>query len=260
MEKELEQIIMPLWLQNFNPEKDGNVFPLFDILKDSVYYPASNHDGSVIRSLMGNFYSFVYVDYFDICNSEEILNLLYSESQGQKGYKPIFHRIISSEELSPNYANYIEEVHDIKKITTAEEKSKYEFWIKNNENNAFAIWFIMERSDEFDEDHNPKRYSYLFIKGEGVATYQAIYNFNKLKPKLVVIKGSIGFTGNWTQFSNRSLIFAKVVLDLNEAGKPDYIFYCEGHYGGKCCWIEYSNEVFLRWGRHGYYGIWGLNK
>ena len=52
------------WLSRVDPAtiQDAD-FPLDDILRDSLYYPASGFDGDPVRYLAGNVLSFVYVDY-----------------------------------------------------------------------------------------------------------------------------------------------------------------------------------------------------
>lgn len=65
----------------------------------------------------------------------------------------------------------------------------------------------------------------LYIGGEGVATYQALYWANKKTAKAVaIIQPGTGFGFNWTDFRDRKGAFAWVVLQ-NEYGTPDTIFY-----------------------------------
>ena len=48
----------PEWLQNACKENNNDYFPLQDILRNSLYYPASFFDGFPIKHLSGNFHSF----------------------------------------------------------------------------------------------------------------------------------------------------------------------------------------------------------
>jgi len=90
-----------------------------------------------------------------------------------------------------------------------------------------------------DESYNPKRFSLLYIGGEGVATYQALYLSNRIKPKIVtVINPGTGFGLNWTDFRERNKIFGRTILyDKNLA--QDY--YASNQV--REIWPEYSEEV-----------------
>lgn len=55
---EIEEIEMPDWLK-----ADNFSFDIKKVLKDSLYYPASNFDGRPVAHLIGNIYSFIYADY-----------------------------------------------------------------------------------------------------------------------------------------------------------------------------------------------------
>ena len=55
---------MPLWLSRLTAESIQNgPFPLREILRSSLYYPASRFDGDPVKYLAGDIHSFVYVDY-----------------------------------------------------------------------------------------------------------------------------------------------------------------------------------------------------
>ena len=45
----------------------------------------------------------------------------------------------------------------------------------------------MERDDDFGEDHGPERFSLLYVRGEGVATFAGLYAANKVSPKALAI-------------------------------------------------------------------------
>ena len=54
---------MPAWLEAI---LNGNVdiqLPLKDVLKDSLYYPASGLNGTPVKYLAGNVWSYIYADY-----------------------------------------------------------------------------------------------------------------------------------------------------------------------------------------------------
>lgn len=89
----------------------------------------------------------------------------------------------------------------------------------------FGHWAIFERLENFDANHGPKRFSLIYIGGEGVATYQALYWSNKITAKaLAIIHTGTGFGRNWTDFRSRNGALAWVVMN-NLFGTPDTIFY-----------------------------------
>jgi hypothetical protein len=87
----------------------------------------------------------------------------------------------------------------------------------------FAEWAIYERVDWLEESHGPKRFSLLYIGGEGAATFQALYYSNECAPSAIVLIKSDGFTGNWTSFRDPYRILAQSVMG-NPAGQPEYLF------------------------------------
>ncbi len=72
-------------------------FPLGDILRDSLYYPASRFDGDPVAHLTGNIMSFIYVDYGH--GREELDAEL--ANRGFRGYEVIARRDVTERELTP---------------------------------------------------------------------------------------------------------------------------------------------------------------
>ena len=71
----------------------------------------------------------------------------------------------------------------------------------------------------------PRKIFLLYIGGEGVATFQALFWTNNISPKaLGIIQPGTGFGLNWTDFrdTNGSLAW---VVNNNPAGQPDLIYY-----------------------------------
>jgi hypothetical protein len=73
-------------------------FPLHEILKDSLYYPASGFDGDPIKHLLRTFLSFVYVDY---ARTHEQL-MMEIRGRGFKGYRMLGWRSVTIQELVPH--------------------------------------------------------------------------------------------------------------------------------------------------------------
>jgi hypothetical protein len=81
----------------------------------------------------------------------------------------------------------------------------------------FAIWSVFERSQEFNEVHGPQRFSLLYVRGEGCATYQALYNSNHVLPKVMaLVRPGTGFGGNFGNFEQALL----EVMESHPLGLP----------------------------------------
>lgn len=243
MIEELEKNEIPEWLKDMSSDDiENKILPIKDILSNSFYYPASAFDGKPIRFFLGNFYSFIYADYS--LSEEEFNNEI--ENRGFKGYKVLGKRSLNMKELIPNgWIPDFDELEYVRPILTSK---------------PFASWIVFERKDEFNENHNPERFSLLYICGDGVATFQALYHSNQSKPDCVaIIQPGTGFGNNWTDFRDESKIFAKNVLG-NKSGKPKYLI--NGGLGNrydKPCWSEYSKlikEMNIPANHHLTYSIW----
>ena len=70
------------------------------------------------------------------------------------------------------------------------------------------------------------RFSLLYIGGEGVATFDALYIGNNAIPQILALINSDGFSGNWTSFRDETEIFGRMVLN-NPNGIPKYLL-CGG--------------------------------
>jgi hypothetical protein len=76
---------------------------------------------------------------------------------------------------------------------------------------AFARWFILKRDQELDDTHDPESFSLLYIRGEGAATYQALYIEQKILPSIVaIIRPGPGFGGNYGDFEELFFDVAKM--------------------------------------------------
>lgn len=197
---------MPNWLTDINKDSEFNIKQLLD---KSIYYPASNTDGWIFEALAGTGYSFVYVD----------PNIPHTDLKRQlnsvAGYDVILSREIYKDQLCFNTYNPVLPIPLVD-----EDPKEIRLW---NQITPYAHWAIFQRRARTDPGHGPERFSLLFIAGEGVATYQAIYFSNLCRPMGIVLKGHTGFAGNWTRFEKQNGIFERTVMS-NPAGFPDYLF------------------------------------
>jgi hypothetical protein len=215
----------PQWLSAVSPSTiQDATFPLGDILRNSLYYPASGFDGDPVAYLAGNILSFIYVDY---SHTREQLDVALA-NPGFRGYEVIARRDVTERELAPRG------------------------W-----ESPFCSWTVLQRLDGFRANHGPSRFSLLYLRADGVAAFQALFVANGVVPKgVAIIQPGHAFGGNWTDFTDPESIFARFVLG-NPPGQPELLLY--GGAGGRDrylnpCWPAYTDRVcFLG---HTSIGVW----
>jgi hypothetical protein len=203
------------WLKDLTPEKIKNqAFPLEAALQNSFFYPSSCFDGGVVKDCNKHgkdlaINSFIFCDY-------AVGQAAFLQNQASFiGYRVLANRNIAPTELIPNGWN--------PSLPPRFNKSNYMHY--RSEWQQFMHWTVYEREESRTEDHGPERFSLLYLGGEGVATYQALYWSNRAKPKaLAIIQPGTGFGLNWTDFKDKDAAFAWVV-NQNPTGTPDLIYY-----------------------------------
>ena len=257
---QLPKMTIPQWLTDVSDSTIMDPFPLEHVLKDSLYYPASGFDGTPVKYLAGNIFSFIYVDYGS--DHDEFMNAL--GSPGFRGYNRIATRSVTEKELTPKGWHPMPPTHSDGDPSRYHMKrsDKYQNIIRDYIKKPFCSWSIFQRSENFTSDHGPSRFSLLYLCADGVAAFQALYVTNSIAPKAVaVISPGTGFGLNWTDFEDPYGILARSVLG-NPAGPPEILLYggtvCRGH---QChqfyrtpCWPDYQeNLCFIRCGT---VGVW----
>lgn len=186
------------------------------LLQDSLFYPASDIDGELIKYCNLHFSqlgicSFVYVDY----NTGE--DRLLDHLNEFCGYHLFAHRRLTPSDIGADIQMTIPDYID------SEEYYRY-----HKDWNPFAHWAVLERNKEYGEQHGPKRFSLLFLGAEGVSAYCGLYLRNDIVPKgIALIQPGHCFGMNWTNFFDWDAPLARTA----KRGKslPEYFFY-----GGLC--------------------------
>jgi hypothetical protein len=100
----------------------------------------------------------------------------------------------------------------------------------------------------------------LYIGGEGVATYQALYWSNKTAPKaLAIIQPGTGFGLNWTDFREQGAPLNWVVCNNPAGQQPDILYY--GGIGKNYAHFDWDGYQRFRiiqdyYGEGGEVGVW----
>ena len=191
-------------------------FPLHDILRDSLYYPASSFDGDPVEYLAGCIASFIYVD-FSHDRKEFEAEL---KERGFRGYRLIDSRSVTESELTP---------FGWRPEKPAEDDRGRRFW-QDRIQLPFCTWSVFERRADFPPAHGPSRFSLLYLCADGRAAFQALYLSNGTRPKALAI-----IQPGDNVFEHLDGMFARNVLQ-NPAGPPELLLY--GGAGGRDFYLE----------------------
>lgn len=238
---EIPNPALPNWLATLDQLAVAQKpIPLASLLNGCFYYPSSGTDGDPMKFLAGNVHSFIYVDYGK--KEQEILDRI--ERPGFCGYRVLARRCLRKEDLVPPHGwmprSPTADDGDLSRVP------------REAMANPWGSWWVFERLDGLPETHGPRRFSLIFICGDGVATYQALFHGNNCVPLIVaIVQPGTGFGGNWTDYRESGKIFHRSVMSLNQAGQPQFLLY--GGWGKKdhfpeSCWPEFTE---LAWEHHG---------
>ena len=249
---ELPEMQLPEWIGAIAEGQEVLDFPLQKILTDSLYYPASGLNGTPVKFLAGNIFSFVYADYG--INKTVFLSDLNGGGPrcGFEGYHSILQREIFRHDIVPD--GWWPSL-----VPTQENETRR---LLDHEKNCqpFGHWSVWQRNLESKPSIGPSLFSFVFFSGEMSAIYQGLYCRLKIAPKILAIiqPGAIG--GEWENVSSNESFFKKVVKS-NQAGFPEYLIYGgfgRGFYESPC-WSEYNGNRLVQLPER-YAGIWKLNR
>jgi hypothetical protein len=196
----LPQVPIPEWLERVAAgSTTPTSIPLADLLRDSCFYPASGRDSSPVLVANGCVHSFVYVDYG---TSREASFPWFSP------YEVLFHRDVQRHEVvpagwSPSMPRQFDNpgLDGRRRLMEAQQQAV-----------PFAHWSVLQRKDGGSESVGPRLFSFLFLGGEAVASYQGLYLRNHITPKVVaLIQPGHAFGGNWTNFYDPDAPFWQTV-------------------------------------------------
>ena len=203
---------VPEWLARVSADRmNTEPFPLHEILRDSLYYPASSFDGDPVAYLAGCIVSFIYVDHH---HAQDELEAELQES-GFLGYERVGSRSVTERELTP---------HGWRPEHPAQNDRGSRFQ-QDPVTPPFCTWSVFARSADYLPCHGPSRFSLLHVCADGRAAFQALYLSNGQRPKAVAV-----IQPGDEVFENPEGLFARNVLG-NPEGPPEMLLY--GGAGGR---------------------------
>ncbi|MBP5998827.1 MAG: hypothetical protein KA534_00090 [Sediminibacterium sp.] len=222
-------------------EIESGAFPINEVLKNSLFYPACDNDGGVVKDCNKNnqdlgIDTFIYCDY---AFGEELLN---EQMNNFHGYRVVATRSLRQNDLIPKGWNV--------QMPPRLDLQQYHMF-KEAYKTPFAKWIVYERVPDKGADFGPKRFSLIYIGGEGIATYQAVYWSNNACPKaLVIIQPGHAFGLNWTDFTEENGYLNWVV-----ASNPNHKLPQQIYFGGVMGREDYDD---LNWSN--YYKVRGIEQ
>jgi len=195
---------------------EQGVIPLQKMLTNSFFYPACDSDGGVVKDCNKN-YQTLGIDTFIYCDYSYGEDALNEDMNDFHGYKVLATRSLKPNDLTPNGWNM--------QMPPRLDLQQYHMF-KDAYKKPFAKWIVYERVPEKGEDFGPKRFSLIYIGGEGIATYQALYWSNNACPKAIaIIQPGHAFGLNWTNFTEPNGYMNWVVSKNPNHKMPKYIYY-----------------------------------
>ena len=185
---------MPAWLEQFN---NGKAFPRQQFFASRiVYYPGSGTDGHPVK-LFGSTNSahcFVYADYGVEQNA--VKTELEHPTHRFRGYQTLARLDLTELDLLPRgwtpHIDSPEVAQDRYRVVTAR---------------PFGFLEVLEREQEFDDNHAPCRLAILFLGADGIAAYDALFcQRDSVSPPFAVVVQDHGFGGNYDRFGRGGLL------------------------------------------------------
>ena len=162
----------------------------------TVYYPGSGNDGQPVKfcALSRAAHAFVYVDYAVDWNT--LSRYLTDPDQGFRGYVLAHHEKVTEKNLRPGgWTPHIDK-----------DEARGADRFRTYSTTPFAHFAVLERQHG-NEEHGPKRLAMLFVGGDGIASYDALYcQEDGTSPPFLAVIQDHGFGGNYDRFDRGGLL------------------------------------------------------
>ena len=212
---------LPEWLAGDNPPRfDRNEF----FAARTVYYPGSGDDGQPVKlcALAHAAHTFIYVD--QGVEQEALAERLQDRERGFRGYAITHQEQVSEEVLRP--------CGWIPHVSAEEASSSHRF--RDGFTEPFG-WFVVLDRQGGNKDHGPSRLAILFIGGDGIASYDALFcqRDGTPAPFLTVIQDH-GFGSSYERFDRHGLLER---IAQRSGVWPEYLLVGRGSNE----WLDYTN-------------------
>lgn len=198
----------PQWLQAEEPNFCRREF----FGGRTVYYPGSGFDGQPVElcAKAHAAHSFIYVD-SGVERSEiadQIADQIADTRKGFRGYVVAHQEIVEESRLRPDgWRQHV----DLAQV----DHHRCQFAT------PYAWLVVLCRAPDYDDDHGPRRLAVLFVGGDGVATFDALYcQADGTLPPYLVVTQDHGSGGNYDRFGANGLLEA--IADAT-ARRPRYL-------------------------------------
>ena len=186
---------MPNWLRNWTPSQPNAVRDFF--ASRVVYYPGSGTDGQPVQFFGSRHaaHCFVFADY-----GIPMAHLLQELGEGGHpfaGYNSLGRIELAERDLTPNGWTPHVNPRDMQQAPRAPI-----FGVSQ----PYAFIQVLERHNDFDDVHGPKRLAILFLCADGIAAYDALFCQQRSMPPFAVVLQDHGFGGNWTRFGRDGVL------------------------------------------------------
>ena len=186
---------MPAWIMNHNKGDRVDFSAL--LASRIVYYPGSALEGSPIHVFNSAHAAHVYL-YVDYGFSKEEIERLMSENV-PAGYHIYDEPEVTERDLLPHAPQY--------HLTAEESENVRELYKAANvpTQNSFGFLKIYERDESLGDEHGAERFAVLFLGGDAIAIYDAIFGNTNAMP-FACILGNYGFDGSYADFCGGGLL------------------------------------------------------
>lgn len=229
------------WIDEITKENFDRSFNIQNVLKDSVFYPASGTDGKDIEALSEFSFSFIHVDY---SISKNDVKKAIAKDFSPIGYELLGLKVVARNELTPNgftpHSFPLNE-HEKDRLNQSHIQDRY----YQRDFTPFAIWAVLELRQEIISSRKIKKFSLLHIGGESIATFDALYVNNGINPLAVTIinpSESEGYGDNWTRFTDPNYRFYQLIqlnIEKHDQKMPKYV-YTDYARENRCFWPDYK--------------------
>lgn len=197
----------PEWLAADPPQFDREEF----FACRTAYYPGSGDDGHPVKlcALAHAAHAFVYVDQGIV--QETHAEGLRDPQRRFRGYAIAYQERLTEDQLRPGgWTPHV-----------SPEETERSARFRDGFAAPFAWFVAFNRQQGFDDDHGPGRLAILFVGGDGIASYDALYcQEDGTPPPFLAVIQDHGFGGNWTTFGDEGVL-ARIARECRML--PEYL-------------------------------------